>query len=430
MVSVIIAACVCVCMIALILIKPSVRVGSYNLSIYWVPAFVGACALTLLGQISLAQIGAGLMKDSEVNPIKILVLFFSMTLISMFLDNTGFFSYLAMNTMKRAGGSQKKLFLSLYAVVSVLTVFTSNDIIVLTFTPFICYFAKNARIDPKPYLICEFVAANTWSMALIVGNPTNIYLSGAAGVGFLEYLKVMLLPTVCAGLASVVILLLIFRRPLSVPMGRSEQLPVRLDRPLMWMGLIHLGVCILLMTVSQYLSLPMWIISLCCFLGLYLLVTVYLIVWRKPLLPVINSLKRAPLEIVPFILSMFVIVLALASSGATEYVTKLLEKSPVFLCGGTSFLAANLINNIPMSVLFSAIIEPMTGAARTGALFAAVIGSNLGAYLTPIGALAGIMWTGMLRDYDTRVSFADFIRLCAPISLAAMAAALTALRFL
>lgn len=426
MVSVLIALLVCACMIALILVKPVIRVKNYNLSIYWLPAFAGACLLVALGQISLREIGAGLLKDSEVNPIKILVLFFSMTLISMFLDNTGFFSYLAMSTMKRAGSDQKKLFLSLYAVVSVLTVFTSNDIIVLTFTPFICYFSKNAHIDPKPYLICEFIAANTWSMALIVGNPTNIYLSGAAGVGFMQYLKVMLLPTLCAGIASLIMLLLLFRKPLSVPMQGGEQLPVRLDRPLMWMGLSFLGGCILLMTVSQYLSLPMWIISLGCFLGLYLLAAVYLFVCRKPFLPVFNALKRAPVEIIPFILSMFVVVLALTASGATDKVTKLLEKSPVLFTGVSSFLAANLINNIPMSVLFSAIVEPMR-AGRSAALFSAVIGSNLGAYFTPIGALAGIMWTGMLRDYEVKLSFPGFIRLCAPVALVALAAALAVL---
>lgn len=90
---------------------------------------------------------------------------------------------------KKAGASQKKLFFLLYIVTSVLTVFTSNDVIILTFTPFICYFAKNCEIDPVPYIVTEFVAANTWSMLFIIGNPTNIYLATTYGVGFAEYLK-------------------------------------------------------------------------------------------------------------------------------------------------------------------------------------------------------------------------------------------------
>jgi hypothetical protein len=90
----------------------------------------------------------------------------------------------------------------LYITVAILTVFTSNDIIILSFTPFVCYFAKNAHIDPMPYLAAEFIAANTWSMALIIGNPTNIYLVTATGGDFVSYAKVMLIPTLVAGVVS------------------------------------------------------------------------------------------------------------------------------------------------------------------------------------------------------------------------------------
>lgn len=46
--------------------------------------------------------------------------------------------------MKHAGTSQIKLFILLYLIISAVTIFTSNSTIVLTFTPFICYFAKTA----------------------------------------------------------------------------------------------------------------------------------------------------------------------------------------------------------------------------------------------------------------------------------------------
>ena len=91
----------------------------------------------------------------------ILVLFLSMTALSVFLDEIGFFRYLAGAAIRFAGEKQTVLFYVLYALVSVLTVFTSNDVIILTFTPFICYFTRCAGIDPLPYLVSEFVAANT-----------------------------------------------------------------------------------------------------------------------------------------------------------------------------------------------------------------------------------------------------------------------------
>ena len=161
----------------------AVMIGGKKISIFWLAPLCGAIALTVGGLITPAEIGAGLTGAGDVNPIKILLLFFSMTMMSVYLDEIGFFRLLAHKVLGRAKGSQTTLFFLLYGLVSVLTVFTSNDIIVLTFTPFICHFAKSARIDPLPYLVSEFVAANTWSMALIIGNPTNIYLAYYRGSG-------------------------------------------------------------------------------------------------------------------------------------------------------------------------------------------------------------------------------------------------------
>ena len=69
-----------------------------------------------------------------------------MTILSIYLDEFGFFRYLANIALLKARTSQRKLFVYLYVTVAVLTVFTSNDVIILSFTPFICYFAKNAKL--------------------------------------------------------------------------------------------------------------------------------------------------------------------------------------------------------------------------------------------------------------------------------------------
>ena len=420
-----IAVFACAAMITLVFAVPSVKIGKHYISAYWMAPVAGALLLMLLGYVAPAQVWQGLTADSDINPLKILALFLSMTLISVFLDNTGFFGKLAMSALKKAGGSQYVLLLSLYALVSVLTVFTSNDIIVLTFTPFICYFAKNARINPLPYLISEFVAANSWSMALVIGNPTNIYLAGAAQIGFMDYIQVMLLPTVLGGVAALGMLLLVFRKQLREKITPRECPDVRMDKPLMVLALLHLGACIVLMTVSGYVALPMWMIAVLFFMSLYLLSLCYLLIRHKPITPVYKALKRAPFEIIPFILSMFVIVLALQEAGVTAEASRLLSGgSVVWKYGIASFLSCNVVNNIPMSVLFSAIIAPLEGAARTQALYAAVVGSNLGAFLTPIGALAGIMWMGLLKNHEVKLSFGRFIYYCAPVALAALAATL------
>ncbi len=419
----------CAAMIGLVFFKPAVTVRGEQINIYWLPPVAGALILILSGTLSWGEVAAGLTAPTAMNPIKILILFFSMTLISVFLDSIGFFRYLAERLLGQAKGNQNSLFLTLYVTVSVLTVFTSNDIIVLTFTPFICYFARHAKIDPIPYLFCEFIAANTWSMLLIIGNPTNIYLATGAGVDFFSYIKVMALPTLLAGGVSLGVLMLIFRKKLRQPMELKSH-PTRLrNRTLTAIGVGHLGVCILFLVFSSVLDLPMWLIALVAMLSLFISATVCIVLRRQSLVVIKETLKRTPLEMAPFILSMFVLVLALNKVGLTARIADLLAAAPQeWGYGATSFFSANLMNNIPMSVLFSGVTANIADAAP--ALYAAVIGSNLGAFFTPIGALAGIMWMQLLRTHKVSLSFGKFTQYGAAVALPTLLAALLGLQIM
>lgn len=426
--TVIISAAVCVAMLALVFFFPSVSIKRHFVSTYWFAPVIGAVLLWLCGSISGKEIAEGLTHSSGINPIQLLVLFLSMTLLSVFLDQAGFFCRLASAVLARSGGSQKKLFVSLYVMVSVLTVFTSNDIVILTFTPFLCCFAKDAKIDPLPYLVSEFVAANTWSMGLLIGNPTNICLCTAGNVTFLEYLRVMALPTALSGVTTFAVLWLIFRKKLKKPIEKSTEVHKVADLPAVIVGIAHLGICILLLVVSSFISVPMWLITLACFLSLYVSMTVYFLAAKKGLRLITDSFRRAPWEIVPFVLSMFVVVLALEKSGATQALASLLTKgNPLVTFGASSFLFANLVNNIPMSVFYSAVTSCVPAGDTAAALYSAVAGSNLGAYFTPIGALAGILWMSLLERYGVKFSFARFVRYGVLVAVPAMAAALVGL---
>ena len=420
--AIIIAALTCAVFICGILIKPAVIIKGKSRSIYWLAPFAGAVMMLCFGVITPVQLFEGLTADSEINPIKILILFLSLSLMSVLLDSAGFFRMLASKTLSMAKHSQWELFILLYITVSVLTVFTSNDIIVLTFTPFICYFAHNAKIDPIPYLVGEFVAANTWSMALVIGNPTNIYLASCADIGFGEYIKTMALPTLLAGICSFGMLCLIFRKKLNEPLRPQKSEKPETDIPLMAIGLAHLGVCIVFMAISSVINTPMWIVAAICFLSQYICSFVYC-VFRKRLVFISESLRRAPIVTVPFVISMFTLVLALVNTGATQPISSFLtDGESILKCGISSFFCSNLINNIPMSVLFSALV-----GNDKGAVFASVIGSNLGAFLTPVGALAGIMWTGMLKNHGVKLSFARFSIYGIAVSIPALAAAIIGL---
>ncbi len=417
-------------LITLVFTKPAIHIGGKKLSIFWLAPLVGALALVVGGLLTPSEIATGLTGAGDVNPIKILLLFFAMTMMSVYLDEIGFFRMLAVKVLGKAGKNQKVLFFLLYGLVSILTIFTSNDIIVLTFTPFICHFSRNARIDPIPYLVSEFVAANTWSMALIIGNPTNIYLTGTAGVTFGDYILKMILPTAFAGLISCGVLYLIFRKKLSLPIDPEPQKLPRIDKVTEVIGLCHLGGCIILLSISSFFSLPMWLIT-CIFFASLVIFTMAVSFFRRraPFL-IAKCILRAPWDLAPFVLSMFVLVLALNKYGLTTMLANVLGQADtvagtIFSFGGASFLASNILNNIPMSVLFSSVVASLPqGPLSTAALFASVIGSNLGAFFTPTGALAGIMWTGQLHDHGVQFSFKTFVKYGAILSIPALLASL------
>lgn len=76
-----------------------------------------------------------------------------------------------------------------------------------------------------------------------------------------------------------------------------------------------------------------------------------------------------------------------------------------------------------MSVLYADIIHHMPllpQQALNRAIYSSIIGSNIGAYLTPIGALAGMMWMRILKKEDIDLSFGKFVSYGALISIPTM----------
>ena len=411
-----------------ILVFPHFKIGKIRIDTYWIVALIGALLLLASNLVPIKDVGEQLVSNTSINPIKILVLFFSMTIISIFLDEFGLFKYLAVKAAQRSKGKQIVLFLILYALTSLLTVFTSNDIVILTLTPFICFFCKNAKINPLPYLIAEFVAANTWSLMFIIGNPTNIYLATSAGINFVEYLKVMWLPTILCGLTELGIMLLLFYKKLKTPIEVSTedyQIESKLD---IIIGVIHLVVCLIFLIISSYINVEMWLVSLICASSLLLFTLVIRLISKKHFDYIINPLKRLPYQLIPFFLSMFVIVVAFNYQGITVKIGELLgTTNTIWVYGYSSFMMCNVINNIPMSILFSNIASGLPVGSYTQAIYASIIGSNIGAFLTPIGALAGIMFSSLVNKYGVKFRFLDFVMYGAILAIPTITVALSGL---
>ena len=412
-----------------ILFFPHIRIKKVKLDTYWFIAILGAILLVATTLCPIGEIKDSWTSSNAVNPLKILILFFSMTVLSIYLDELGLFKFLASFAVSKAKGHQYVLFFVLYFLVAILTIFTSNDIVILTFTPFICFFCKHAKIRALPYLIAEFVAANTWSMMFIIGNPTNIYLATSAGITFIGYLKVMIVPTIAAGLTELLIVFLLFRKMLKEPLSNDDAEIVHIESKAdLIVGLIHLLVCLVFLIISPYIQLEMWLISLICAGSLLICSLIIRLIKKKEWFYLTDCFKRLPYQLIPFILSMSIIVITLNYQGIAEKIGEFLNHGPLILSyGASSFIFANVINNIPMSILFSNIPVGLTNGEYLKAIYASIVGSNIGAFLTPIGALAGIMFSNLLNKYDMHFSFLDFIKYGAIVSIPVLTVSLLTL---
>lgn len=433
--TIIISSITMIILITTIIIKPSITIKlkhkELTFQTFWMVCLVGAIVLLITGLVSKNSLKELTNFSEPMNPFKILILFISISILSIILEEAGFFELCAVHTLKKVKNSQKKLFCLLYLVVTILTMFTSNDIIILTFTPFICYFTKRKKINPIPYLVGEFVGANTLSLMFIIGNPTNIYLATYYEIGFFEYFKVMAVPTVVLSLTAFLLVYLIFRRELSKQIVNDEDVTtdVKCNKHLIIVGLIHLITCTIMLILSSYLNFEMWYICL----GFAVSITIYLFAYD-----LINHekhevkvYKKAPWSLVPFVLSMFIIVLALKEHSALMHIANWfdsLSSSSIvktYIYGISSYFSCSFINNIPMSVAYASILE--NSSSGLPALYATIIGSNLGALLTPVGALAGIMWLSLLKHHNIKFNFITFMKYGIIISIPTILVGITVL---
>ena len=203
-------------------------------------------------------------------------------------------------------------------------------------------------------------------------------------------------------------MVLLFHKSLRTPISECSYDEVHENKFLLITGLIHLGLCTILLAISNYIGLEMWYISLGFALSLLLIISIYKIIHHEKDTEVEETIIRAPWTLIPFVLSMFVIVLALKENGVTSSLAKTLGDNLYELkYGVSSVVCANIINNIPMSLFFTEMLESIE-VASIKAIYATIVGSNIGAYLTPIGALAGIMWMSILKKQGVDMTFLKF----------------------
>lgn len=369
----------------------------------------------------------GVLGYDNLKPYSVMILIISLAYICISLEYSGFFEYISLKVASRAGGSGTKLFLLIFLLTVFLTLFMDNDVIILTMTFIILHIARNTGMNPMPFLFAQFFAVNISGMALYIGNPTNIIAADAAGISFVEHARWMVLPSLVSAVVCLAVLWLMFRGSISRTIGGFELPRASLrDREGAFLGFSLLILALLFMSLPQgWTGLPIW-----TFPSILALVMFLRDAFRHRS-RVSTIASKVPWKIVPFLIGLFAMVESLASTGWVSLLASGMSSLFSNTFGAVmgmcflSSLVASVINNHPMVVLFARGIQSsqLPHAQRLSSYLALIAGSNFGANLTLVGALAGIMWAGILSDRGLPVSFSSFSRNGFLVMIPAMLAA-------
>ena len=338
------------------------------------------------------------------------IILISLMIISSLLDDYGFFEYCAKKAIYASKNSGHRLFLYTFLVVSFIALFAGNDVVILTATPIILIFCKNAKINPKPYMYASFFAANTFSMPLYIGNLTNILIGDSFGLDYFVFTKYMFLPTIAAASVNYQLLKYIFRKQIPDNFNYKDNIEVVIkNKSLVALGLSVLLGVIILGGIANYYKVPISIIASGG--ALVLLVSERRIAHR------LNSISW---NVVIFVTGLFIVVKSLDVSGINNRIGEILflgMSGNIFVdTYSVALLSAfmcNLINNIPMTAMMLSIIQQagLSPDFNTAMGYSLVIGSNLGANFTTFGALAGILWLESARRYGWHSTITDLLKI-------------------
>ena len=344
-----------------------------------------------------------------------------MMLLAELARHEGLFDWLASYAVRRSQGSAARLFLLVYAVGTVVTVFLSNDATAVVLTPAVYAAARRARAEPLPYLlICAFIA-NAASFVLPISNPANLVVFGAHLPPLAGWLRQFGVASVLAILATYAVLRFTQRASLRGDISRDVELPT-----LSMGGRVAAGgiaataaVLILASSLDRPLGLPTLLAGVVTTLGV--LVLRRLAPW--------TILKEISWSVLPLVAGLFVLVKAVEDTGILQPLIRVLPASAATAPHATAAaagvlvaLVCNLVNNLPLGLLAGSVATgahlapPLTGAM--------LIGVDLGPNLSVTGSLATILWLVALRREGQEVSAWRFLALGSLIMPPALIASL------
>jgi arsenical pump membrane protein len=368
--------------IALMLIRPRGIPEAW-----WISG--GALLLIALRLVPLKLAGQAVAKGSDVYLFLI-----GMMLLSELAREQGVFDWVASVAVRGANGSCSRLFLLVYGVGTLVTIFMSNDATAVVLTPAILTAVRKAKIAPLPYLFVCAMIANAASFVLPISNPANlvVFHTGMPPLG--TWLADFGLPSLLSIVVTFLVMRFLFRDELRKHIDcEVDDAQLGANGKLVLAGLaLMIGVLLTASAFNKDLGLPT------CLAALFITAVVSVKAKSNP----ITLVREVSWATLPLVAGLFVLVEAVESQGALNltqhwlaWATSLGQNAGALVAGFAVAIANNLVNNLPLGLIAGATIQ----AAHTKGLIAnaILIGVDLGPNLSVTGSLATILWLLALR---------------------------------
>ena len=401
-----------------------------GLGIGW-SAAIGAGAALLTGVVSLSDIP--IVWDIVWNAT---FAFIAIIVISLLLDEAGFFRWIALQVTHASAGSGRRLFAFIILLGALVSAFFANDGAALILTPIVIAILVTLRFSPATTLAFIMAAgfiADTASLPLVVSNLVNIVSADFFDVSFNRYAQVMVPVNLVSVLSSLVILSIFYRRDIparyDTALIESPKSAI-VDSATFKMGWVVLAALLIGFFVLEPLGVPISLIA-----GIGALVLAITAFWQRKieLKPV---LKGAPWQVVIFSLGMYLVVYGLKNQGLTDYLAVILtDLSAQGLWAatlGTGVLSAGLssvMNNMPTVLIQALAIDQAVTTPETleAMVFANVIGCDLGPKITPIGSLATLLWLHVLASKNIQITWGYYFKVGVILTIPVLLTTLSAL---
>jgi len=401
-----------------------------GLGIGW-SASLGAVIALIFGVVHLADIPVvwGIVWNATATFIAVII-------ISLLLDEAGFFEWAALHVARWGRGNGRRLFAFIVLLGAAVSALFANDGAALILTPIVMAMLVALGFTPATTLAFVMAAgfiADTASLPLIVSNLVNIVSADFFKIGFNEYAGVMVPVNLAAVAASLVVLMLYFRRDIPATYDVAQlKNPVEAIRD---PATFRAGWIVLVLLLIGFFALePLGVpVSAVAAVGAAILLAVaargHVIITRK-------VLHGAPWQIVIFSLGMYLVVYGLRNAGLTGQISSLLNvfaQSGVWGAAmGTGFLTAGLssiMNNMPTVLVGALSIDgsSASGLVKEAMIYANVIGCDLGPKITPIGSLATLLWLHVLQKKGTTIAWGYYFKVGIVMTLPVLAVTLAAL---